>query len=186
MNVALTSLWLPILLSGVAVFIVSSLIWAVIQYHNSDWQKLSDEETARSALRGAAPGHYSIPHAADNAAKADEAWQAKYKEGPAAMITVIPHGNLSMAKQLVQWLIYCVLISVFVAYIAGTTLTAGSEYLKVFQITSTTAILAYGGGAGLNLIWFGHSVGRTIKDVIDAIIYGLVTGGIFGWLWPAM
>jgi hypothetical protein len=184
MNVELTALWLPILLSGVAVFIISSLIWAVIQYHNSDWRALPDEEAARAALRSATPGQYAVPYAADNAAKADEAWQAKYKEGPAAMIVVVPHGDLAMGKQLGQWFAWCLLISLFVAYIAGTTLAAGADYLKVFQITSTTAILAYGGGVGMNMIWFGATGGRTVKDLLDALIYGLVTAGIFGWLWP--
>ena len=68
MQVALTSLWLPILLSTVAVYIASSLIWAVIQYHNSDWRELPDEAEARSALKGVAPGQYSVPHAVDGKA----------------------------------------------------------------------------------------------------------------------
>ena len=184
MNVTLTSLWLPILLSGVAVFVVSSLIWAVIQYHNADWQKPADEDAVRAALKGAAPGHYAVPHATDNVAKADEAWQAKFKEGPVAMITVVPHGEMNMGPQMIKWLVYCVVISVFVAYVAGTTLLPGADYLKVFQVTSTTAFLAYGGAAGVNLVWFGHTVGRTAKDLFDALVYGLATAGIFGWLWP--
>lgn len=184
MNVSLASLWLPILLSGVAVFIVSSLIWAVIQYHNSDWQKLPDEESARNALRGAPVGQYSLPHAADDKAKQDEAWQAKYKEGPAAMVTIIPHGSLAMGKQLTSWFIYCIVISAFVAYVAGISLSPGTDYLTVFRVISTTALLAYGGAAGLHLIWFGNSTGRVAKDILDALVYGLITAGIFGWLWP--
>ena len=184
MNIALADLWLPILLSGIAVFIISSLIWAVIQYHNSDWQKLSDEDAVRSVLSGTEPGQYALPHAEDNKAKADEAWQAKYREGPVAMLIVMPHGELGMGKQLGQWLVYCIIIAVFVAYIAGATLPAGADYLKVFQVTSTTAFLAHGGMAGMNMVWFGHSAGRTAKDLLDALIYGLVTAGIFGWLWP--
>ena len=52
MQVALTALWLPILLSALAVYIASSLIWTVIQYHGSDWRKLPDEDAARSTLKG--------------------------------------------------------------------------------------------------------------------------------------
>ena len=184
MNVALSALWLPILLSGIGVWLASSLIWAVIQYHNSDWQPLADEDGARAALKGTSPGQYAVPHAADNAAKADEAWQRKYKEGPVAMIMVMPHGELGMGKQLGQWLAWCLLISLLVAYVAGITLPPGADYLKVFQVTSMTAILAHGGGAGMNMIRFGATGGRTVKDIIDAVIYGLVTAGIFGWLWP--
>ena len=100
------------------------------------------------------------------------------------MLIVVPHGQLAMGKQMAQWLIYCIVISVFVAYIAGTTLAAGADYLKVFQITSMTTILAHGGMTGMNMIWFGHTGGKVAKDLFDALIYGLVTAGIFGWLWP--
>ncbi len=184
MNITLTSLWLPILLSGVAVFLVSSLIWAVIQYHNSDWQKLPDEESARSALKGTAAGQYALPYAADNKAKQDEAWQQKYREGPVAMLVVVPHGSMAMGKQMVQWFVYCLAISVCVAYIAGVTLVPGTEYLKVFQVTSTVAFLSYAGAHGLGVIWFGHTTGRFLKDMFDGLVYGLITGGFFGWLWP--
>lgn len=184
MNIALTSLWLPILLSGVAVFVVSSLIWAVIQYHQSDWQKLPDEESARSTLRGVSPGQYALPHATDNKARQDEAWMQKYKEGPAAMLVVVPHGSLAMGKQLTQWFVYCLVISVFVGYIASAALMPGAEYMKVFQITSTVAFLSYAGAHGLGFVWFGHTAGRFAKDLFDGLVYGLVTAGIFGWLWP--
>lgn len=184
MNIALTALWLPILLSGIAVFVVSSVIWAVFQYHNSDWQKTADEESVRAALRGLSPGQYAVPYAPDNKAKQDEAWQQKYKDGPVAMFAVVPHGSMAMGRQLTQWFIYCLAISVCVAYIASVALMPGAEYLKVFQITSTVAFLSYAAGQGLGFIWFGHTAGRFIKDLFDGLVYGLVTGGFFGWLWP--
>lgn len=184
MNVPFSELWLPILLAGIAVFIVSSLIWMIVQYHNRDWQPLADEDAARAALNGSPPGQYAIPYAADNRARADEAWQRKYQEGPVATVTVIPHGNVNMAAQLAQWLAYCLVISVFVAYVAGSTLSAGSDYLKVFQVTSTVAFLAYGGMTGIRRIWFGQPAGSAARDLLDALIYGLLSAGIFGWLWP--
>jgi hypothetical protein len=184
MIVDLTSLWLPILLSAIAVFIVSSLIWTVIQWHNSDWQKLPDEEAVRHALRGASPGQYSVPHAADNRARQASEWQGKFKEGPSAMMVVLSHGSMAMGKQLVQWFIYCLVISTLIAYVAAATLPAGAECLKVFQVTGTVAILAYAGSAAMGSIWFGHTWGRTLKDIVDGVIYGLLTAGIFGWLWP--
>ena len=76
MQVALSALWLPILLSAIGVFIASSIVWMAIQYHDADWKKLPDEESVRKALRNAAPGEYSIPHAASNKARQDEDWQA--------------------------------------------------------------------------------------------------------------
>ena len=49
MHPELMDLWLPILLATIGVFIVSSLIWTVIGWHNWDWKKLPDEEKAREA-----------------------------------------------------------------------------------------------------------------------------------------
>jgi len=184
MNIALTSLWLPILLSSIAIFFASSIIWMVLQYHNADWKKLPDEDAARSTLKGLEPGQYSMPHAADAKARSSEEWQQKFKEGPAAMIVVIPHGSLAMGKQLSTWFIYCIVISTLVAYVAGTTLMPGADYLKVFQVVGTVATLSYGGAAAMGSIWFGHTWGRAVKDMLDGIIYGLLTAGVFGWLWP--
>ena len=62
--VTLPALWLPILLSAVAVFIASSIIHMVLQYHNTDFRKLPDEEAARRAVAALklAPGDYSMPY----------------------------------------------------------------------------------------------------------------------------
>lgn len=184
MSVALSSLWLPILLSAVAVFIASALIWTVVQWHNGDWRRLPDEEAARQALRGVPPGDYMLPHAASGKERQSPEWQQKYKEGPAAMMTVLPHGSMAMGRQFLQWIVYCLVISLLVGYVAAASLPAGTEYLKVFQITATTAWLGYAGAAAAGAIWFGHGWGRTVKDIVDGLLYGLLTAGFFGWLWP--
>jgi len=184
MTVALSSLWLPILLSAVAVFIASALIWAVVQWHNADWQKLPDEEAARRALQGVPPGDYILPHAASNKERQSPEGQQKFKEGPAAMVTGLPHGSMAMGKQFLPWIGYTLILSLLVGYVAGGSLPAGTEYLKVFQVTGTTAWLGYGGAAAAGAIWFGHGWGRTVKDIVDALVYGLLTAGFFGWLWP--
>ena len=180
----MTSLWLPIVLSAVAVFFASSLIWMVVQYHNSDWSKLPDEEAARSALKGAAPGQYAIPHAASNDERKSTEWQERCIEGPVAMLVVFPSGLPAMGKQLGQWIIYCLVISFLVAYVASATVPAGADYLRVFRIAGAVAVLAYAGGAAQGSIWFGHTWSRTGKDMIDGLIYGLLTAGIFASLWP--
>jgi hypothetical protein len=184
MNVPFNELWLPIVLAAITVFMVSSLIWTVVQYHNSDWHGLDDEDAARTVFKNQPPGQYAVPYAADNRARASETWQQKYREGPVAMITVMQNGNVNMAGQLIQWFVYCLVISVFVAYVAGSTLSIGSDYLKVYQVTSTVAFLAYGGMTGIRKIWFGQPTGSALKDLVDALIYGLLTAGFFGWLWP--
>lgn len=184
MHVEILSLWLPILLSAIAVFVASSLIWTVVQWHNADWKKLPDEEAARSALSGTPAGEYAMPHAADAKARRDEAWQARFREGPTAMLVVLPPGGPAMGRQLLQWFVYTLVVSFLVAYVASVTLPAGTDYLTVFRVVGTVAILAWAGNAGTGSIWFGHGWARTAKDVADGIVYGLLTAGIFGWLWP--
>ncbi len=34
-------------------------------------------------------------------------------------------------------------------------------------------------------IWKGVPWMVTFKNVVDGVVYGLVTAGVFGWLWPA-
>ena len=38
--VALTSLWLPVVVSAVLVFVASSVVHMVLGYHNTDYSKL--------------------------------------------------------------------------------------------------------------------------------------------------
>lgn len=184
MNVSLMSLWLAILLSAVIVFVASSVIWMVIQYHNAEWKKLPDEEAARSALKGTAPGQYSVPNAQTSAERKSPEVVEKYRQGPIAMLIVLPHGSMAMGKQMFQWIVYCLLISFMVAYVTSVVLPSGADYLHVFRIAGSVAILAYAGAVPINAIWFGHTWSATVKDVLDGLIYGLLTAGIFGWLWP--
>lgn len=186
MNVSLISLWMPIVLSAAVVFIASSVIWMVIQYHNSEWKKLPDEEAARSALKGAAPGQYSVPNAPTAADRKSPEVIGKYKEGPVAMLIVFPHGSLAMGKQMVQWTVYCLLVSFMVAYVTSVALPAGADYLSVFRIAGTVAVLSYAGAVPMKSIWFGHQWSATAKDALDGLIYGLLTAGVFGWLWPGV
>jgi hypothetical protein len=59
----LYSLWLPILLSSVVVFLVSSVIHMALPWHKSDYPKVPNEEGVMDALRPLAipPGDYMIP-----------------------------------------------------------------------------------------------------------------------------
>jgi hypothetical protein len=58
------SLWLPILLSAVAVFIVSSIVHMALQFwHRNDYRKLPEEDAVLAALRplNIPPGDYMAP-----------------------------------------------------------------------------------------------------------------------------
>jgi hypothetical protein len=44
--------------------------------------------------------------------------------------------------------------------------------------------MAYGLGSLSNSVWKGQPWSMTAKEVIDGLVYGLLTAGTFGWLWP--
>jgi hypothetical protein len=54
----------------------------------------------------------------------------------------------------------------------------------VFRVVGTAAFLAYGFGTMSNAIWKGQTWSFTIKEVVDGLVYALLTAGTFGWLWP--
>ncbi|MCW9095642.1 MAG: hypothetical protein OQJ74_07355, partial [Ignavibacteriaceae bacterium] len=61
--VPILSLWLPILLSAVAVFILSSIIHMVLGYHKNDFSTLPNEKQVLDDLRkhNLPEGDYSFP-----------------------------------------------------------------------------------------------------------------------------
>lgn len=184
--VPLTELWLPILLSAVAVFLASSITHMVLRYHRSDYQQLPNESAVMEAMRnaGVSPGNYAIPHACDPKDMNSPEIAEKFKQGPVGMLNVIPNGAPNMSKYLIQWFVYCMVAGVLVAYVTGRTLGVGIEYLSVFRVAGTVAFLTYSGAAATNSIWMGQRWSTTAKHMFDGLIYGLLTGGVFGWLWP--
>lgn len=183
--VPLSQLWLPIVLSAVIVFVVSSILHMVLPYHHSDYRKLPAEDAAMAALRGPslAPGLYMFPHCSHKDMNTPEA-KARFTQGPVGTITILPTGVPVMPKYLAKWFGYCLLIGLFSAYIAGRTLAPGTDYLQVFRVVGATAFMAYGIGPLANAIWKGQPLGVVIKEVIDGLIYALLTAGTFGWRWP--
>jgi hypothetical protein len=183
--VTLTALWLPILLSAVIVFIASSIMHTVLTYHRSDYHPLPDEDKLLAALRSAnlKRGLYVFPYCLPKDMKSPAAIE-KYKQGPVGYMTVVPSGPPAMPKYLIQWFIFCLVVAFSTAYLTGRTVAPGAHYLAVFRVAGTAAFLAYGLGNLSNGIWKGQTWSATIKEVIDGFIYGSLTAGTFGWLWP--
>src|SRR5437016_5544107 len=155
--VALTALWIPILLSAVIVFVASSILHMVLPYHRSDYKKLPDEDKVLATLRaaGLTPGLYNFPFTTHKEMKSPEA-QERFKQGPVGFVTVMPSGPVNMGKFLGLWFVFCVVVSGFVAYLAAHTVPYGSSYRHVFAVTGTAAFLAYGVATLSNGIWKGQ------------------------------
>ncbi len=184
--VTIGALWLAILLSGVLVWIASFLVWVVLPHHKSDFKALPDEDAARKALtpQDLAPGQYNIPHCVSQAELKKPEMQKKFEEGPAGFFTVVPKGLPAMGKNMALSFVYYLVIGFLVAYVASRFLEPDTEYLRVFRLTGTVAWLAYGTGVIPLSVWFGRPWSAAWKDLADALLYGLLTAGVFGWLWP--
>ncbi len=183
--VTLGALWLPILLSAVLVFVASSVVHMVLKYHASDYKKLPNEDAVRAAIRSGnpAPAQYVIPHCDPKTMGQPEVKQ-KFVEGPVAVLNLRKPGPPGMGSSLVQWFIFSLVVSFVVAYVASRTIAPGTDYLHVFRVVGTIAWLAYAAGQIPAAIWMGKPWSIAIKEVIDGLLYGLVTAGTFGWLWP--
>lgn len=182
----LSALWLPIILSAVIVFVASSIMHMLLPYHRSDYKQLPSEDKVIPALRaaGLTRGLYIFPYATHKELKSPEVME-KYKLGPVGMMTIFNNGPVVMPKFLVMWFGYCLIIGFFTAYLAAHTIAPGTYYLAVFRVVGTAAFLGYGLGTISNGIWKGQTWSFTIKEVIDGLIYALLTAGTFGWLWPS-
>ena len=184
--VPVLSLWLPIVLSAVFVFVVSSVIHMMFQYHESDFDKLPAEDAFRDAVRPLAipPGEYVVPKPDSPKDRTSDAYKAKLEKGPVLFLTVYSNGPISMGKSLFQWFLFGVVVSIFAAYIAGRALAPGAHYLEVFRFAGATAFAGHGLALLQASIWYRRKWSATFKSLFDALVYALVTAGTFGWLWP--
>ena len=147
--VPIMSLWLPIVLSAVIVFVVSSIVHMVLPFHKGDWKRLPNEDAVQEALRRLTipPGDYLAPRPTSRQGMKDPEFIEKMNAGPVLIMTVRPGGPPSMGRSLALWFGYS---------------------LALLQ----------------NSIWYWRNWGATLRSVADGLLYGLLTAGTFGWLWP--
>jgi len=186
MSVSIMQLWMPILLGGFLAWIASALIHMVLKYHNSDFSELPNEADVIEAIGNPSPAMYTIPYCKDMKDMGNEAMQAKFEKGPVAILAIMPNGMPPMGKLLVQQILFFMLASVLIAYVASLSLAAGSDYMQVFRVVSAIGFLAFGWGAIPFSIWYGHPWSTTAKYLVDALIYGFIVAAMFAWLWPSV
>jgi len=182
----LSMLWLPILVSAILVFAASSVIHMATPWHKADYRKIPNEDQAMDALRplAIAPGDYMTPFCNDMKEMKSAEFIAKRDKGPVMVTTVMPSGPISMGASLVQWFIYSLVVGFFAAYVVGHALPVGARYPEVFRLAGVTAFIGYALALWQISIWYRRSWGTTLRATIDGLIYALLTGGTFGWLWP--
>ena len=180
------SLWIPVVVSAVVVFVISSILHMALKYHRADYKALPNEDAVRDALgKGSlAPGLYQLPYCSDMKEMQDPAKKAKFEKGPVGVITIIPNGLPAMPKYLGQWFVFSFVVSFTSAYVARHTLHPGDDPILVMRITGTVAFVGYGLTNVLDSIWKGQPWSNTARSLIDGAIYAVATGATFCTLWP--
>ena len=183
--VGLDVLWLPILVSALVVLSANALMWMVLPHHRPDWKKLPGEDAVLDCLReqDVRPGQYTLPYFLPSQLREPEI-QEKIRRGPMLMMVVEPTEPPPVARATVLSLLHNLIVSSLVGYLAASTLEAGASYLEVFRVAGTAAILGHAGSIALGAIWLSRTWSSILKEIADGVVYGLLTAGVFGWLWP--
>jgi hypothetical protein len=181
----IAQLWLPIIVSALAVFVASFLVWMVLPHHKKDVKVLPDEKALTDHLRqlDLAPGLYMWPNCSGAEMKSDE-FKARYEAGPWGSMNVLAN-KPNFVRNLVLVFLFYLVVSVFVGYLTSLATPDASRFLAVFRVAGAAGVLAYCAGSIPGALFFGKPGRFILTDFIDGVVYGLLTGAIFGWLWPA-
>jgi hypothetical protein len=182
MDTSVWSLWLPILVSGVALFFASFAAWMLLPHHKPEWKGLPNENAVMDTLRNTSvpPGQYMFPFSCKPEDWKSEEFQRRREAGPTGTLTVWQKPP-NMGANMLCTVLFFIIANFVIGYLAGIALPPGTDRMKVFQFVGTAGILTYGTANILNGIWFGR---KMIADIADGIAYGLITGLIFAALWP--
>ena|ERR1051325_4750402 len=184
--VGLAALWMPIVVSAVFVFIALMLIHGLLGWHKGDMAALPGEARIMETMRGlnVQPGDYRFPFSNSTKEMTGPEFIEKMKQGPVAILSVRPNGEINMGKLMGQWFVYSLVIAVFAAYLTGRTRGPGAPYLEVVRVSGAVTFCCYAVAHWQNWIWWGKGLRFTITHTLDGIIFALITGATFGWLWP--
>ena len=181
--VTLPMLWLPILLSAVFVFIAFNLLWMPIPFwHRKDYGKIADDRSFMALLANVKSGQYMLPSIDWHELSKEEL--AKVQAGPGAVLIVRNPMPLAFGSKLISLFIYNLVVATFIAYVCRLALPIGAPYPHVFRVAATAGFLGYSFNTISDSIWYGKPWPITVRFSIDGVIYGLLIGGTFGWLWP--
>ena len=183
--ISIGALWLPILLSAVFVFAVSSIIHMFLGYHWNDLRAPAQQDAILDSMRGlnVQPGDYAMPKPDSMKHMRSPEFKAKMERGPMVLMTV-SNGSMAMGKSLGQWFVYLLVVGVFCAYIAGRELKVGADYLSVFRLVGFSAFMAYAMALPQASIWYRRNWRMTLVTMFDGLVFAMITAGTFGWRWP--
>lgn len=191
----LLPLWLPILLSAAAVWVVAAVVWMALPHHKRDFIPLPDppstpgggEDRFMEHLRatGIPPGNYVFPdfHGGGGEAMKSEKVQTALKDGPVGHLSVWKT-PLTMGDKMIATFVVYLVVSILIAYLTRVALPGPASFAKVFQVTTTAGVLAYCFSFIPTSIWWGSYKRTIIANIFDGVLFAVITGAIFAWRWP--
>ena len=181
----ITALWLPILVSAVVVFVLSSIIHMGPLWHKTDFPKVPNEDALMNAVRplNIPPGDYMVPRPTSGAEMKSPEFQEKAKKGPVMVLTMMPPGMINMGQNLILWFLYCIGVSVLAASMSFG-LPKQPSFHDVLRTTGMAAFIGYAVALWQNSIWYKRAWSFTIKATFDGLIYAAGTVAVFYYLWP--
>lgn len=184
--IGLSALWMPVVVSAVFVFIALALIHGMLGWHKGDMAAVPGEAKFMEMVRGLSvpPGDYRFPFSTSVEEMKSPEWDEKMKQGPVGSMSISPSAPINMGKLFGLWFLYSLFIAVLAAYITGRTHAHGATFLEVFRVSGAVAFCCYVVSLWNNWIWWGQGTRFTVTYSIDGVIYALITGATFGWLWP--
>jgi hypothetical protein len=183
--VSLMDLWLPILVAAIVVQIASTIIHMALPFwHNADYGKVDDDRPFVEGSRSLKAGMYMFPRMEWKTMTEEQ--KAEWAKGPSGIMYIRNPAAFSFGKTIFLYFLYCLVSAVFVAYVTGQTLPAGTPYLRVFQVAGAVGTIFWAFGNNISdAIWYGKPWTSAMKYAVDGLIYGCLMGGVFGWLWPS-
>ena len=181
------SLWLPILLSAVAVWIASIVLGLPFFHHKTDWIGLpkGQEDALASFLRTSdvRPGNYLFPDFRTREAMESERVKKALNDGPVGHLSLWPT-PLGMGGKMAATFVVYLIVNTLIAYLTRVAIPGPASFARVFQVAGAAGVLAYGFAHLPSAIWWGAYRRTIVANVIDGMIYGCITGAIFAWRWP--
>jgi len=179
-------IWLPTLVSAVAVFIISSIMHMATRWHANDTMRLPNEDAVANLVRDLPGGEYRFPYAASMAEMRSPEFEEKVKRGPVGVLGVRGgHADQKgLQNALVLWFLYSIVVGWLAGHLAHVILGGETSAHHIAHTVGIAAYLGYGLALAQNSIWSPTKWKVTLKMQVDALLYAAATAAIFVWLWP--
>ncbi|TWT54357.1 hypothetical protein Pla22_20040 [Rubripirellula amarantea] len=175
-------LWLPIVLSGLATHVLSSISWMVMPHHKPEWIKMPAEDEVQGLIeaKGIPAGQYMFPFA--SSPEEMQSPEFKRKQGQCKGMLVLWQTPLNMGVAIAKTFSFFMIAAFVIGYLASLALPAGESFSPVIQFVTTAGLLAHCSAHFPHVFWFRR---RIAMELVDGVVYAFVTGLLFALLWPA-